>query len=58
MYILDSDHMSLLERGGELGANILNHLRAIALANDATVITRNMRDFSLVPNLKFDDWSA
>ena len=135
MYLLDSDHLSLLERGGAEGIKIRNHLRtvppddvattiinyeeqtrgwmarlagstqperqrndyselkrmlnnycriaviefdskavaefehlrqagirigtmdlkiaAIALANDATVITRNTRDFSRVPNLKF-----
>lgn len=140
MYLLDSDHMSLLERGGPEGVKIRNHLRtvppddvatsivsyeeqtrgwmgrlasskqpekqmndyfelkrllnnycriavvefdaravseykrlrqervrigtmdlkiaAIALANDATVLTRNSSDFSRVPNLKFEDWSV
>jgi tRNA(fMet)-specific endonuclease VapC len=33
-------------------------IAAIALANDATVITRNAQDFSRVPNLRFEDWSA
>ena len=32
-------------------------IAAIALANDATVLTRNLQDFSKVPNLKFEDWS-
>lgn len=32
-------------------------IAAIALANDATVITRNTRDFSRIPNLRFEDWS-
>lgn len=32
-------------------------IAAIALANDATVITRNTRDFVRVPDLKFEDWS-
>ena len=32
-------------------------IAAIALANDATVLTRNVRDFSRVPDLKFEDWS-
>jgi tRNA(fMet)-specific endonuclease VapC len=32
-------------------------IAAIALANDATVITRNTQDFAHVPDLKFEDWS-
>jgi tRNA(fMet)-specific endonuclease VapC len=32
-------------------------IAAIALANDATIITRNVRDFSRVPDLQFEDWS-
>ena len=33
-------------------------IAAIALELDATVATRNLRDFRRVPNLKFVDWSA
>ena len=32
-------------------------IAAIAIAQDATVITRNYRDFSQVPGLKIMDWS-
>ncbi len=32
-------------------------LMAIALVNNAVVVTRNYRDFSLVPKLKIEDWS-
>src|SRR5688500_9604147 len=32
-------------------------IAAIALANDASVLTRNTRDFARVPDLRFQDWS-
>lgn len=31
---------------------------AIALANDATLLSRNLQDFSKVPGLKVEDWAA
>ena len=33
-------------------------IAAIALANDAIVITKNTQDFAHIPNLKFEDWSV
>lgn len=32
-------------------------IAAIALANGATVLTRNLRDFCLVPSLRVEDWT-
>jgi tRNA(fMet)-specific endonuclease VapC len=52
-----AEFVRLRQAGIRIGTMDLK-IAAIALANDATVITRNTRDFSRVPNLKFEDWSV
>ena len=47
----------LRQEGIRIGTMDLK-IAAIALANDAMVITRNTQDFSRVPDLKFEDWSV
>lgn len=43
--------------GGSLGA--MDYvIAAIAVANDLTLITHNVREFSRVPGLRYDDWEA
>jgi tRNA(fMet)-specific endonuclease VapC len=32
-------------------------IAAVTLANKATLVTRNARDFSRVPGLKYEDWA-
>ena len=47
----------LRQEGLRIGAMDMK-IAAIALANNATVITRNTQDFARVPDLKFEDWSV
>jgi hypothetical protein len=53
MVVLDSDHMSLLQRGGAEGQRIRQRLRALPPDD----ITRNLADFGKVPDLHAEDWS-
>ena len=47
---------STLERSGRLvGPNDLL-IAAIALANDATLVTHNVREFSRIEDLRHEDW--
>jgi tRNA(fMet)-specific endonuclease VapC len=49
-------HLALKQNRIRIGAQDLR-IASIAIANDATVITRNRRDFSQVPGLTIEDWS-
>lgn len=47
---------SLRRQGIRIGTQDLR-IAAIALTRDAIIVTRNARDFGLVPGLKIEDWS-
>ena len=42
--------------GSKIGTMDLR-IAAIALANNLTLVTRNVRDFELVEGLKLEDWT-
>jgi hypothetical protein len=56
MYILDTDHLSLIQRNGLEGKRILTRLAAIE--NNAILLTRNASDFGQIGELQTGDWSA
>ena len=57
MYLLDTDHITLLDRGGEEGERLRLKIVAIALAHNATLLSRNLVDFGKIPALRVEDWT-
>ncbi len=51
-----SEFERLRKAGVRIGTMDLK-IASIALANQATVLTRNLRDYSKVPNLRCEDWT-
>jgi tRNA(fMet)-specific endonuclease VapC len=44
MLVLDTDHLVDLK------------IASIAMSNQATLLTRNAKDFEKIPGLRFEDW--
>ena len=47
-----------LETSGRMIGPNDTMIAAIALANDATLVTHNVTEFNRVPNLKIEDWQS
>lgn len=61
--ILDFDHQAATEferlRKERIRIGTMDlKIAAIALANNATLLSRNLRDFGKVPGLQVEDWAA
>lgn len=61
--VLEFDESSAAEferlRGLRLRIGTMDlKIAAIALANRATLLTRNRKDFNRIPDLQLEDWSA
>lgn len=54
--VSDTQFVSLVQAKVRIGTKDLR-IAAVALANGATVLTRNTRDFGKVPGLLFADWT-
>ncbi|HZT82334.1 MAG TPA: type II toxin-antitoxin system VapC family toxin [Gemmataceae bacterium] len=63
MAVLDFDERAAVEyqrlRQAKIRVGPMDlKIAAIALAHDATLLSRNLRDFERVPGLKVEDWTA
>ena len=58
MNVLDSDTLTLRsnKKLREIGRGDVP-IACIALANQATLVSRNLKDFRRVPNLKVENWA-
>jgi tRNA(fMet)-specific endonuclease VapC len=61
MYIFDTDHLSVLDRGEvkeypRLGTMDLK-IASVALVNGAVLLTRNSADFGQISGLSIENWT-
>lgn len=56
-YQADHVHQSMIKANVKTGTQDML-IAAIALANNAVVLTRNRKDFAKVPGLAIEDWTA
>ena len=56
-HIFGTIRAQLEKKGTPIGAYDLQ-IAAITIANDLTLVTHNTREFSRIPELKFEDWEA
>jgi len=56
-HIFGTIRAQLEKKGTPIGAYDLQ-IAAIAIANNLTLVTHNTREFSRIPELKFEDWEA
>jgi tRNA(fMet)-specific endonuclease VapC len=52
-----ADRFTSLRRAGIRIGSMDLKIAAIALVHDALLVTGNLRDFAVVPNLRCEDWS-
>ena len=58
MYILDTDHIGILQRKADSHYQEMDlRIASIALASGMTVLSHNLVDFQKVPNLSAEDWT-
>ncbi len=55
--VADAIFVALVKAKVRIGTKDLP-IASIALANNATLLTRNTQDFARVPNLRFADWTV
>ena len=55
MLVLDTDHLVEYQKGTSAESRRWK-IASIALANNATLLSRNTTDFQRVPDLRTEDW--
>ena len=58
--LLDTDHLSVLQfkRHCPRVKTLDLRIASITLATESTLLSRNLRDFHQVPDLRVEDWTS